>query len=1380
MRNNKRKTLCASSGGTPLQWRKVKEPRGPPEMDRFDFISPNTCKTPKRRYTEGDKLIATPECYNAVQLEDLSRFEFHSDDDDQPREDSSSLTVAVRVRPLNLREEKIGNIRCVVSMCDKETTVTKDNGSKQTFTYDFSFWSYDKQNGNFSDQERIYKLLAQPLLVKAFEGYNTCLFAYGQTGSGKSYSIMGQVNDDRNEIGIIPRFCEELFSRVDHEVTRDSEMVKINVEISFFEIYNEKIHDLLASSKEKGGKSQLKVREHPSTGPYVEGLSMYVVNSFEDVEGWITLGNKNRATATTGMNERSSRSHSVFTLVLTQTRTDEVGVKKNDPRRITSKINLVDLAGSERQSQAKTEGDRLREATNINKSLTTLGMVISSLSKKSTSGKKKFFIPYRDSVLTWLLKESIGGNSKTAMLATISPTNYHKEETLSTLRYAKIASSIVNTARVNEDPTTKLIKELRAEIDRLKISDRWNRDEQQSATQTEIDELREKCVAKEKEIEEMKQSWELKLQQSEERKAQENKNLEKSGITCKVDNKMPNLVNLNEDPQLSEMLLYVIKEGQTRVGRMCDNSKHEIQLNGALIAENHCIINNLENVISITPIDDAPTYVNGNLISEPVILQHGDRVILGGDHYFRFNHPKQVRNRKQTSGQEVKKDFEFAKQELLNVQEQRLQSELEEARRQAQEEMLTKVEEVKKEAMKEQRAVENKLAECEQLLKNQSEEVQMAEQGRLEADDTIQKLKKQKMLLEQELMVGRKRQQLEARAAERAQLSPASTKGSRLKEFLETEKQKVTQRLEQLKQKRSDISSPTRRNAMMENQLGKRDLYKIALSLREANKISQLLKKNMTFSREDYLEDDKLATAIKVTNSELGLCTFWDVPKFEDRLAQMRDLYQNDCESSADDEVFNDPSESWLPEAPTTPSTPRSPLGNSFNKSPFRQFLLSGNSSVTSPRSFKDDTCSCPSHLTGTALAKMCESVTLTFVENIQDGYLEESIADKIVMCSQAIKKSAVYLIDSNSSQDKESETNDEETQCCLLKLATNIQTLSSHCTVWANMYVKEQRHSRVIQDLTTKLKEHVKVMGNHVVRFFQGWGNDIDSLICDSGSKIVDCVLTVCKLTGEMSLATDMNMISFEQLNCEESDKNELSPDVCHAFLAGCDLLVDKSLQGPIKTLEEWECKAQNLADLSNNNLSLGEIPQHIEELVSSMKILFSTCQELQVDMDTSVRESYGGIPLQFYSVSYKRSQGLIHHISNLWENVQILLNSAEPLIKGHTIDCRKLCKYSDLIQRDISKLVLVSSKDNFKMDSSSSDSDSSVLSELQMQKLEYAAKDVHLSAGCLIQKAEKLLRNDKISGTPRGKRLLPPSPDKAVNSPLSNKFKLDTCSWG
>ncbi|ESO86352.1 hypothetical protein LOTGIDRAFT_167164 [Lottia gigantea] len=236
------------------------------------------------------------------------------------------------------------------------------------------------------------------------------------------------------ETGIIPRFCEELFSRV--ELLKSKEMVKINVEISFFEIYNEKIHDLLASVKEKSAKKpSLKVREHPVLGPYVEGLSTYVVNSFEDVEGWITLGNKNRATACTGMNDKSSRSHSVFTIVLTQSKTERI--EGTDHEHCTnSKINLVDLAGSERQSQAQTTGERLREGANINKSLMALGKVISLLSEQSVTNKKrKIFIPYRDSVLTWLLKESLGGNSKTAMIATISPANHHVEETLSTLRY---------------------------------------------------------------------------------------------------------------------------------------------------------------------------------------------------------------------------------------------------------------------------------------------------------------------------------------------------------------------------------------------------------------------------------------------------------------------------------------------------------------------------------------------------------------------------------------------------------------------------------------------------------------------------------------------------------------------------------------------------------------------------------------------------------------------------------------------------------------------------------------------------------------------------------------------------------------------------------
>nr|KAG5712585.1 hypothetical protein BaRGS_011559 [Batillaria attramentaria] len=304
-------------------------------------------------------------------------------------------------------------------------------------------------------------------------------------------------------------------------------VVKISVEISFFEIYNEKIHDLLASSKEKNGKkATLKVREHPVLGPYVEGLSTFVVNSFEDVEGWITLGTKNRATAATGMNDKSSRSHSVFTIVLTQTRTERVEGQDHD-HSITSKINLVDLAGSERQSQAQTSGERLREGANINKSLLTLGKVISVLSERSSASKKrKIFIPYRDSVLTWLLKESLGGNSKTAMIATISPSHHHQEETLSTLRYAHQTRSIVNVVRINEDPKARIIRELRAEIDKLRSQSGTMNEDSHMASLAEITMLREKLMSKEKEMDELSRSWQERLRQAEARKLEESKQLE--------------------------------------------------------------------------------------------------------------------------------------------------------------------------------------------------------------------------------------------------------------------------------------------------------------------------------------------------------------------------------------------------------------------------------------------------------------------------------------------------------------------------------------------------------------------------------------------------------------------------------------------------------------------------------------------------------------------------------------------------------------------------------------------------------------------------------------------------------------------------------------
>lgn len=1335
-------------------------------MSSPDQLYNSNMRTPARRYTLDDKLLATPECYSAVQM-DLPRYEMMLDKESTVyEEDSSSVMVAVRVRPYSTRELSDANVRCVVSMDGNETVVRSlDSGHHYRFNFDYSFWSFDSTHRDFAGQEQVYRQLAQPLLVKAFEGYNTCLFAYGQTGSGKSYSIMGH----GSEVGIIPRFCEELFSRAyhDQEVTRDSEMVKINVEISFFEIYNEKIHDLLASSKEKGGKKPtLKVREHPVLGPYVEGLSTYVVNSFEDVEGWITLGNKNRATAATGMNDKSSRSHSVFTLVLTQTRTEEIEGIQHD-HSITSKINLVDLAGSERQSQAQTSGERLREGANINKSLLTLGKVISSLSEQSIMGakKKKSFIPYRDSVLTWLLKESLGGNSKTAMIATISPSHHHIEETLSTLRYAKQARAIVNLARVNEDPKARMIRELKAEIDRLRSQSGVMNEEQQSASLAEITALKEKLAYREKEMEEMTRSWLEKLRLSEERKVEEAKQLEKAGITFKVDNKLPNLVNLNEDPQLSEMLLYVIKEGQTRVGRMCPSSKHEIQLNGALIADNHCIINNEECVVSITPIDDSPTYVNGNLVSEPTILHHGDRVILGGDHYFRFNHPIEVSNKQTTPAQQEMKDFEFAKQEVQRVQEARLQAELEEARKQAQEEMFLELEKAKREAEMEwnsrKTGYEDKLIEL--------------EQSRQEAQEFIQKLQKQKMLLEQEVLAGRKRQQLEAKAAEKVASQPDSARGSRLLEFLESEKQKAAQRIEEVKQRRSEMMSITRRNGFLES--GKTDLYKVALLLREANKISQLLKKNTTFCRFDYLEDDKMKTKIKVTNTKLGVCTFWSIVKFEDKLMQMRDLYQNDADSSADDELFNDPSDKWEQDLSNTPGrSPKSRLHRrSSVTSPYRASVSSFNASLMKGSVSSMPDCLCPHHSQTESVLNVYKSHALAIMDSFHTLHMEESVADKITSSCSKIKSAVLRITDYHSSVHNDSISDghpDDVIPTEGLELVSNLQCLTACSAVWSSMYMREQLQSAIIHDLTHKLRDQVKAIGNQVVLFFQGCEGEIESLIQESSSNIIDNVMSVCRITGELALATDTRMVSLEMFQMDDSSTiDKLSAEVCQSFLVGCDELVDKSLQGAISSLEELEAKAQQLGDVSATKINLGEVPRSVEIIISSARDLLEKCQEVQVEIDMSVREGFQSIPASFYSLSYKRCRGLVTQISNLLETVNLLMQSVQPVVQGKDNDVRKLCRCAELIQKGALRLISTTAKDKVK---DGDLSDISVLSDSQYEQLELAARELCSATKSLIEQTEKVAQIETPVTTPRGKRLLPVSPDKALASSLKRNISI------
>nr|XP_056710143.1 kinesin-like protein KIF13A isoform X1 [Euleptes europaea] len=483
----------------------------------------------------------------------------------------------------------------------------------------------ESNTAKYAGQEVVFKCLGEGILEKAFQGYNACIFAYGQTGSGKSFSMMGYTE----QLGLIPRLCYALFQRITLE-ENDSHTFK--VEVSYMEIYNEKVRDLLDP---KGSRQSLKVREHKVLGPYVDGLSQLAVTSFEDIESLMSEGNKSRTVAATNMNEESSRSHAVFNIIVTQTLYD---LQSGNSGEKVSKVSLVDLAGSERVSKTGAAGERLKEGSNINKSLSTLGLVISSLADQAAGKGKNKFVPYRDSVLTWLLKDNLGGNSQTAMIATISPAADNYEETLSTLRYADRAKRIVNHAIVNEDPNARVIRELREEVEKLK-------EQLSQAEAMKAPELKEKLEESEKLIKELTVTWEEKLRKTEEIAQERQRQLESMGISLessgiKVGEDKCYLVNLNADPALNELLVYYLKD-HTRVGA---DTSQDIQLFGIGIQPEHCLIDiTTDGEVSLSPKENARSCVNGTLVCSTTQLWHGDRILWGNNHFFRINLPKRKR-----------------------------------------------------------------------------------------------------------------------------------------------------------------------------------------------------------------------------------------------------------------------------------------------------------------------------------------------------------------------------------------------------------------------------------------------------------------------------------------------------------------------------------------------------------------------------------------------------------------------------------------------------------------------------------------------------------------------------------------------------------------
>ncbi|CAM4624409.1 unnamed protein product [Leuciscus chuanchicus] len=663
----------------------------------------------------------------------------------------ASVKVAVRVRPFNSREMGKDS-KCIIQMSGNTTTIINPKAPKEnkSFNFDYSYWSHTSpEDINFASQQQVYRDIGEEMLLHAFEGYNVCIFAYGQTGAGKSYTMMGK--QEKDQLGIIPLLCEDLFTKFNDNNTDNN--MSYSVEVSYMEIYCERVRDLL-NPKNKGN---LRVREHPLLGPYVEDLSKLAVTSYNDIQDLMDSGNKARTVAATNMNETSSRSHAVFNIIFTQKRHDS---ETDNTSEKVSKISLVDLAGSERADSTGAKGTRLKEGANINKSLTTLGKVISALAevdsglnKNKKKKKVENFIPYRDSVLTWLLRENLGGNSRTAMVAALSPADINYDETLSTLRYADRAKQIRCNAVINEDPNNRLVRELKEEVGRLKdllyaqglgdiietfrgpvedfaglkyISDYKNNNNSGQAVNQRGDlstvtnamtgmspspslsalssragsisnlhdrimfspgseEAIERLKETEKIIAELNETWEEKLRRTEAIRMDREALLAEMGVAMREDGgtvgvfspkKTPHLVNLNEDPLMSECLLYYIKDGITRVGREDASSRQDIVLSGHFIKEEHCTFTSttgpIGEAVILEPCEGAETYVNGKRVTEPTVLRSGNRIILGKSHVFRFNHPEQARQeRERTPCSETPMepvDWAFAQRELLDKQ----------------------------------------------------------------------------------------------------------------------------------------------------------------------------------------------------------------------------------------------------------------------------------------------------------------------------------------------------------------------------------------------------------------------------------------------------------------------------------------------------------------------------------------------------------------------------------------------------------------------------------------------------------------------------------------------------------------------------------------
>uniref|UniRef100_A0A8C2RA23 Kinesin-like protein n=1 Tax=Capra hircus TaxID=9925 RepID=A0A8C2RA23_CAPHI len=493
-----------------------------------------------------------------------------------PMPSTDSVKVAVRVRPFSQVSDK-----CYIALTTTIIQDPKNPEHTKTFTFDLAYWSHngfqkDKDGvfisadpgGKFAGQKEVFHDLGRGILDSAWQGYNTTLLAYGQTGSGKSYSMIGFGANK----GIIPNVCEELFQAIENRDKNQEYQVCIILE-----------SDLLSRIKKPGG---LRVREDQQLGFYVDGLKSVPCENYAQIERLMEQGAKIRTTASTNMNASSSRSHMIITIQFKQVFLDRDLTKQ-------SSINLVDLAGSERQKSSGSEGDRLREGSRVNLSLTNLGNVISALAD-AAMGKKVLHVPYRDSVLTKLLQSALGGNSRTTLIAAISPADICYEETLSTLRYAeRYDYEYLLSIRVMPQP-------------HFAISTFW--------------------------VMRSLEDWEQRLGRNFALWAVLPHLVRIPSLFHLQEQQMmktfPHLLNVNEDPQLTGVLKHFIQAGSCDAGQAASNA---IILQGLGISDKHASFTNSGGKVTVTPYGKCNVIVNGVPITIKTKLQHLDRIILGSN-----------------------------------------------------------------------------------------------------------------------------------------------------------------------------------------------------------------------------------------------------------------------------------------------------------------------------------------------------------------------------------------------------------------------------------------------------------------------------------------------------------------------------------------------------------------------------------------------------------------------------------------------------------------------------------------------------------------------------------------------------------------------------